>query len=192
MSTTFEAIEGVLLALPAGLPPDTVTACEDSLLLSWLAANKADDPAKISQILGQIGWLVSQSGTSQSKVAVSKVGATIMATAAQGVTDPPDFGTVLNAAAGTPHDLAAGWWAKGSLGHFLATAAGGDQTRIYLTNATVKMPDPWRVLFDPAAEAEVSITQLEVTLNPQVFDGVKADIEAKVAPYRKDILKYTN
>lgn len=190
MSTIFETLQGVLLAVPDGLTPATVTACENSLLLAWLAANKADNLPKFENILGQIGWAVARSGTTQSQIDVGTIGATIEGAVSQDGGTSPNFGTVLKATGGTANDLAAAWWANGGLGRILATVTEQSQPLLHLVIATVQMPDPWRAVFDPAAQASVTLQRIDMTLNTEVYDKIATDIGTKVAPYRKDILKY--
>lgn len=56
MTDTLEAVEGVLVALSDGTPPDRATAIENSLILAWRAAMKSGDYNTFFNVLGKIGW----------------------------------------------------------------------------------------------------------------------------------------
>lgn len=187
MSFQFEAIEGILLAIASEVPSQDQTAIEDCLLLSWLAANKANAPDKLSQIMGQIGWTISEASTATQTVEVRNVGAAIEQPLQVSTQPVPDFGNILAATGGPEKDLAAQWWQSDGVGHILATADVKGDVVLRLVQATIELPEPWQVLFVPTAQASVKTQSLTFTLNAELWTKVKQDVAAKVAPYRTDI-----
>ena len=188
MSMTYAAVEGVLLALSGDMTADDVTACENGVLLAWLAASKANDPGKFEAVLGQIGWVTSSASKQGNQVPLAQIGATIEAAASQG--GAADFGAVLSPVKGQAHNLAAAWWGKAGIGRYLGTVSGGPSPSINLTSFSLEMPDPWRSIFDDEAQAGVNTYSLTLSLNQQVYDQVKDEIAKKVAPYLKDIVRF--
>lgn len=193
MTDTLEAVEGVLVALSDGTPPDRATAIENSLILAWRAAVKAGEYGTFFSVLGKIGWTESSARMDLKSAPVSGFGTAIMdaISSANGFLDPvPDFEPVLTAAKGTAHEVAKAWWQAGNEtanGHAVCWTADGPDTVLRCYVLLTSMPDPWRVIFDPNADATLQWWARDFTLNSTVFESVKDDIAQKVAPYRKDI-----
>lgn len=195
MTDTLEAVEGVLVALSDGTPPDRATAIENSLILAWRAAMKSGEYNTFFSVLGKIGWTESGSGVEQKSVPVVGFGTAIMNVISEcnSIIDPiPDFKPILTAADGAGHSLANSWWNSGNEqanGHGICWTTDGPDTVLRCYVLLTSMPDPWRVIFDPTALASLQCWWRDFTLNSTVFDGLKDDIAQKVEPYRKDILR---
>lgn len=187
MSTQFDLIDGVLLATTTSLTTDMREACENSLLLSWLAAIKANEKETISTVMGKLGWAMTNASSSQKDVDLGKAGSEIITLLTGKASDTSLFAPILSATNGEAYELAAAWWQKATLGHALAFAQGKHLT---LLIAEIIQPDPWRISFDPRATTKLSISNMQMELNDAVWDQIKGDVATKVAPYRKDIKTY--
>lgn len=186
MSIDFEAVGGVLLAVPAGIAQDRLTSVENSLLLAWLAAVKAGSAAKLEDTLAKIGWVLSDNSDQDQTLPLTGAGAAILRTAAAG-------GIAETLAARLTADQAdpviAAWWQRADAAKFFAFADIPSDATIRLTSFVVTMPSDRLLIFAAAPAVRLVGHAMTGVLNADVYGSVSQTIAEKVAPYRDQIVK---
>ena len=187
MALVFEAIGGVLLALPDTLAPDQRSGIENSLLLAWLAAAKAGpgQPGTLTDTLGKIGWTLSALSSKQQSLALSQSGAAALDAAFAGAADA----LASRLAAAAPDPVIAAWWGQAGAGRWLALAGDGEQAALTLCRFDITLPDERVLIFAADPPVQVTIAASTGTLNPAVFAQVETTVAAKVQPYLADIVR---
>ncbi len=187
MALLFEAIGGVLLALPDAMALDQRSVTENSLLLAWLAAAKAGlaQPGILPDTLGKIGWTVSALSSTRQTLALSHSGA-----AALGAVFAGAAGAIASRlAARQPDPVVAAWWGQPGAGRWLALADQGEQTTLILCRFDVTIPDDRALTFAGDPQVDVAIGTTTGTFNPSIYAQVEAAVADKVKPYLADIVR---
>lgn len=190
MSLTVEAIGGVLAALPDPIDADRQSAVEDSLLLAWRAAkNTAGDKpivlADMTNVMQKIGWVAGQTNNTTSTVPLAQLSEKLLPLAL-----PADAVAAMTQTVGRSGDpVADAWWTKTATNPLMAVLTNADQTVLRLIQISIDLPDRRALLFRHNPQAQLTIALLDLTLNPGVFDGVRAAITKKIAPYTDQITR---
>jgi hypothetical protein len=187
MALVFEAIGGVLLALPDAAGPDQRSTIENTLLLAWLAAAKAGpaQPSTLTDTLGKIGWTISSLSNTRQTLALPQSGAAaldaVFAGAATAISN--------RLAASQPDPVIAAWWGQDAAGRWLAVANPGEETSLTLCHFDVAISDDRVLIFGGTPEVVVTIGTTTGVLNPAVFAQVETAVADKVKPYLADIVR---
>lgn len=186
MSYDFEAIGGVLLAIPADSTLDLRTAVEDSLLLAWLVARK--NPVMVpEETLGKIGWVVSAGTSRDQDTPLAEAGAAIIG---QATDTSLRAGLSTRLAAGDRADpVLSAWWNNGTAGPFFALAGMTGEGGIWLNRFTMVLPEQREVVFGRSPSARIALHAISATLNTGAFDAVAKAVAEKIAPHRDQIIR---